>query len=275
VIAMPDEDKEHNRTLKRTVKKIRKSLDDKQFYPRANVMLDRVVLTLVSKSVNVAQGVVSLIDAGLPEEAFGLSRTLVEVALSLRFITNRDSERRANRFAHYSAKWKLELIRRAIKHFKAQDSKGQLQPKYTKSQLRKMTPDYERMVKLARKYPKRFAAGWSGKNVKEMALEADGHDKIDGKPVVWEFDYDWIYAWTSQYVHATAPCMDSHVTEPLEAFVVQIAPERTMGVGTSAVVNTALYLWKILRMAFPALGESFPAELSDPLEKLLLKIYES
>ena len=49
---------------------------------------------------------------------------------------------------------------------------------------------------------------------REMALDADGHDKIDGKPVVWEFDYDWIYAWTSQYVQATAACMDSHVTEP-------------------------------------------------------------
>lgn len=272
---MPQGEKEHNRTLKRTVTKIRQFLDNEQFYPRANVMLDRVVLALVSKSVNVAQGVVSLIDAGLPEEAFGLSRTLVEVALNLRFVTNRDSERRAKRFAHYSAKWKLELIRRAVKHFKAQDSNGQLQPKYTKKQLRKMTPDYKRMVRLARKYPKRFAAGWSGKNVREMAFEADGHDKIDGKPVVWEFDYDWIYAWTSQYVHATAVSMDSHVTEPREVFVVQIAPERTLGIGTSAVVNTALYLWKILRMALPAIGQPFSEELSNPLEKLLLKIYDT
>jgi hypothetical protein len=272
---MPEDKTKHSRTLKRTVGKIRKFLDDAQFYPRANVMLDRAALALVSKSVNVAQGVTCLIDAGLPEEAFGLSRTLVEIALNLRFITNRHSERRARRFAHYSAKWKLELIRRAAKHFKVQDSKGRPQPKYTKKELRKMMPDYARMVRLARKYPKRFGAGWSGKNAKEMALEADGHDRIDGKPVVWEFDYDWIYAWTSQYVHATAVSMDSHVTEPREAFVVQIAPDRTRGVGTSAVVNTALYLWKILRMAFPALGQSFPAELSDPLEKLLLKIYET
>jgi Family of unknown function (DUF5677) len=110
---MPVAEKEHNRTLKRTVKRIRKFLDDEQFYPRANVVLDRVVLALVSKSVNVAQGVVSLIDAGLPEEAFGLSRTLVEIALSLRFVTNRDSERRAKRFAHYSAKWKLERKRQS------------------------------------------------------------------------------------------------------------------------------------------------------------------
>jgi hypothetical protein len=232
-------------------------------------------LALVSKSVNVAQGVVSLIGAGLPEEAFGLSRTLVEIALSLRFVTNRYAERRATKFAHYSAKWKLELIRRALKHFKSQDSKGQPQPKYTKAQLRKMTPDYKRMIQLARKYPKRFSAGWSGKNVREMAIEADGHDKIDGKPVVWEFDCDWIYLWTSQYVHATAACMDSHVTQPSEAFAVQIAPHRTQGVGTSAVANTALYLWKILRMAFPAIGQPFPANLSEPLEKLLLEIYEA
>lgn len=79
------------------------------------------------------QVVVCLIDEGLPEEAFGLSRTLVEIALSLRFITNRYAERRARRFAHYSAEWKLELIRRAVKHFKSQDAKGQLQPKYTKA----------------------------------------------------------------------------------------------------------------------------------------------
>ena len=183
---------------------------------------------------------------------YALAQIIVSIRFACFFTLETPSLRRANRFAHYSAKWKLELIRRAVKHFKAQDSKGQLQPKHTKTQLRKMTPDYKRMVKLARKYPKRFAAGWSGKNAREMALEADGHDKIDGKPVVWEFDYDWIYAWTSQYVHATAACMDSHVTEPREAFVVQIAPERTLGVGTSAVVNTALYLWKIRRMGVPS-----------------------
>jgi len=54
---MPQTDKEHNRDLKRTVKKVRKFLNDQQFYPRANVMLDRAVLALVSKSVNVAQGI--------------------------------------------------------------------------------------------------------------------------------------------------------------------------------------------------------------------------
>jgi hypothetical protein len=34
----------------------------------------------------VAQGINALIDAGFPEEAFGLSRTMVEIALNLRFI---------------------------------------------------------------------------------------------------------------------------------------------------------------------------------------------
>ena len=97
---MPQSEKEHNRDLKRSVKKTREFRDDQHVHPRANVMLGRVV-ALVSKSVNVAEGVVCLIDAGLPEEAFGLSRTLVEIALGLRFVTTSYAELRA-RFAHSS-----------------------------------------------------------------------------------------------------------------------------------------------------------------------------
>ena len=59
-------------------------------------MLDRVVLALVSKAVTLSEAVDCLVDAGFDEEAFGLSRTLVEVAFNLRFVLNHDSERRAN-----------------------------------------------------------------------------------------------------------------------------------------------------------------------------------
>ncbi len=251
-----------------------------RIYPRGNVFLDKVVLAHVSKGLKVAQGVLYLVDAGLPEEAFGLSRTLVEVAFNLRFITNKYSERRARRFVHYYAVWKLEQIRRAVKHFKGgKDKLGRPQPKYTKAQLRKQVPQYETMVKLARKFPNRNSwtqtHNWKASRggAWKMAVEPDKYEKVDGQPVKWEFDYDWIYFWTSQYVHATVACMDSHSVVPREAFVINIAPERGEHTAGLAVFNTALYLHKILVMAFRAIKHDFPEnDLFAPLGKLLTEM---
>jgi hypothetical protein len=103
-----------------------------------------------------------------------------------------------------------------------------------------------------------------------MAIEPDKHEKVDGQPVTWEFDYDWIYFWTSQYVHATVVCMDSHSVVPKEAFSINIAPQRGEHTAGLAVFNAALYLQKILVMAFRALKHDFPEdELLKPLGKLL------
>ena len=280
---MPKVQPEHKRQLKRAVRKVASFLNEQRYYPRGNVLLDRVVLALVSKAVKVAQGVICLIDAKLPEEGFGLSRTLVEIALSLRFITNRHSERRARRFVRYVGKWKVQMMRR-LEGLSTRDDKGQPRLKYTPKELKSMMPDYKLMLKWARAYPTSPGAHWSqarygkkgkkGKagNARTLAEEADGHEKVNGARVNWRFDYEWVYSWTSQYVHATAACLDSHVVEPRQAFVVQIAPERAQVMETSAVFNTALYLDKILRMAFRAIGQPVPTKVFEPLEELLLRL---
>jgi hypothetical protein len=282
---MPPPEPEHKRLLKRTVKSISSFLNEQRYYPRANVMLDRVVLALVSKAVKVAQGVICLIEAGLADEAFGLSRTLVEIAFSLRFITNRYSERRARRFVHYVGKWKIQMMRR-LESQTTVDAAGRSQPKYTKAQLRKMMPDYELMLKWAREYPKSSGAHWSqaryGKNGKKgkssNARNAGTRSRWarDGQrhPRQLAVRLRMGLLMDVPYVHATAACMDAHVTEPLEAFRVQIAPHRS-SVGDSAVFNTALYLHKILRMGFAGIGQPFPAKLSEPLQKLLMQIAEA
>ena len=102
----------HKQQLKLSIRRTKAFLNKQGYYPRQNVMADAVILGLMSKAVKVAEGVVVLLDAGLPDEAFGLSRTLVEVALNLRFITNRYTERRARRFARYAGKWKIQMMRR-------------------------------------------------------------------------------------------------------------------------------------------------------------------
>ena len=103
-----------------------------------------------------------------------------------------------------------------------------------------------------------------------MAQEPDRYEVLYGLPFRWEFDYDWIYFWTSQYVHATAVSMDTHAVHPREAFLVRIAPERGEHTAGLAVFNAAVYMWKILVMAFRALKHPFPPTLSKPLWDLLI-----
>lgn len=276
------------REMKRLLRKIVAFIDNQRFYPRGHVFLDKVVLGHVSKALNVAQSIMAMIDAGFPEEAFGVSRTMVEIALNLRYITNRNSEQRAKRFVHYIARWKLELIRRALKHFHRSDeygnwvldSSGNKIPSYTKADLRKMLDKktYHAYAKAARKYPKRTSWTDTGSRASRggawmMAMEPDRYESVNGVPMKWEFDYDWMYFWTSQYVHATVVSMeDGHATRPTDPFVVRKPSQFGRNNAEMAVFNAAVQLNKILLMAYRTLGEPYPPEIAEPLGAFVVKM---
>jgi hypothetical protein len=281
---------QHKRDLKRILRDLQAYFDNAFIYPRGNLLLDRVVLIHVSKALRVAQSVMALIDAGYGEEAFGLSRTMVEVGLNLRFITNRHSVRRAQRFVDYKSVWQLELKRRSLKHFYQRDEQGQLIldekgekiPTYTKAELRKRMSDYPLHVKAARKFPK-YASSWTdtrhrkGKRskttgVRMMAKEPDRYEFVSGVPFNWEFDYDWMYFWTSQYVHGTVVCMESHAVYPRQPFSIHNAPARLKHTEGLAAFNTAAQLNKILLAAFRAIGHEYPAKLSTRMSNLLFSM---
>ena len=136
-------------------------------------------------------------------------------------------------------------------------------------------PDYKKVVKIARKFPNRTS--WTETQNRKasrggawmMAQERDKFEKVGGVPLKWGFDYDWIYFWTSQYVHATVVSVDTHAVLPREAFSIRLAPERGYHTAGLAVFNTGLYLHKILVMAFRAIKHPFPDELAKPLGNLL------
>lgn len=277
---------QRKREMKRQLHKIVAFFDDETLYPRGNLFLDKVVLAHVSKSLNVAQGIMALIDAGFPEEAFGMSRTMVEIALNLRFITNRNPEQRAKRFVHYLSRWKMELMRRSLKHFFRADAngnwvlddKGDKIPNYTKADFRRMLPKYKMHAQIARKFPKRTSWTDTGSKVSRggvwmMAMEPDSYESVNGVPMKWEFDYDWMYFWTSQYVHATVVSMEpSHATRPTHRFVVRKPFQHTQSNADMAVFNTAVQLNKILLMAFRALGHPYPPKIADPLGNFVVKM---
>ena len=45
-----------------------------------------------------------LIDAGFTDEAFGMTRTLVDIFFTPHYIANKDTEERALRYAHFTSK---------------------------------------------------------------------------------------------------------------------------------------------------------------------------
>lgn len=63
--------------------------------------------------------------------------------------------------------------------------------------------------------------------------------------------------------------MDSHAVLPRQVFKVYVARQLGEHTGGLAIFNTALYLSKILAMAFRAIGHDFPTDLSTPLGDLL------
>jgi Family of unknown function (DUF5677) len=284
---LQDPTPQRKREIKRLLRRIVNLIDNQSFHPRGHVFLDKVVLAHVSKALNVAQGVMVLIDTGFPEEAFGVSRTIVEIALNLRYITNRNSEQRAKRFVHYVARWKMELMRRSLKHFYVTDekgdwvldAKGQKIPQYTKGDFQKMLKGkYAMHAKVARKYPKRTSWTDTGNKATRggvwmMAMEPDRYDSVNGVPMKWEFDYDWMYFWTSQYVHATVISMeDGHATRPAQRFVVRKPFQDGHSSADMAAFNTVVELNKILVMAYRALGHSYPSEIADPMGDLIFKM---
>jgi hypothetical protein len=279
---------QRKREMKRLLRKIVAFIDNQGIYPRSQVFLDKVVLAHVSKALNVAQSIMALIDAGFPEEAFGVSRTMVEIALNLRYITNRNSEQRAQRFVHYIARWKMELMRRGLKHFYRTDengnwvldANGEKIPNYTKADFRNMLEKkrYAAYVKAARKYPKRTSWTDTGSKATKggawmMAMEPDKYESVNGVPMKWEFDYDWMYFWTSQYVHATVVSMeDGHATSPTEPFIVRKPSQPARSSADMAAFNAAVQLNKILLMAHRALGYTYPPEIANPLGAFVVKM---
>jgi hypothetical protein len=74
------------------------------YYPPLNAYRYTVVLALYSKCLTVAEATLALIDAGFSDEAFGMTRTLVDIYITLRYIANKDTEERARLFYRFIAK---------------------------------------------------------------------------------------------------------------------------------------------------------------------------
>src|ERR1035438_71141 len=80
-------------------------LNDLELYPRGRgIFLDAVVLAILSKSIRVGGAICLLVEQDFHSEAFALSRTMLELALYARYISNADSFNRSEMFVKFVAK---------------------------------------------------------------------------------------------------------------------------------------------------------------------------
>ena len=282
---MSDEQPIDRNEFRQLCNRIHSFIDEQGFFIRAthgHRWLDSLCLAFISKALSVSRGVISLVEADLEEEAFGFMRTLLEMALNLRYITNgRTPDVRAKRFIHFQSKIKMEWGRRGMKHFH-----------WTPEEARDLR-NYKNFVKWEKKFPRQSwyqtkkNGAWTG----TLALEPDRYEKVPlvnehgkivfnkrGKPkmvpATWAFDYFWIYFWTSSFVHVNVDSLSNHAAVPGIPFKVYAKGCKRKGYlpadfGDQALFSTLVYLRAILIFAYRGLNSAPPENLLAALQEIV------
>ena len=76
------------------ITRLEKFINDWEMLPATADVRNRVFLALLSKALTVGRAICALVKDGFPAEAFGLSRTLIEIFFSVRYMSNNDTEAR-------------------------------------------------------------------------------------------------------------------------------------------------------------------------------------
>jgi hypothetical protein len=232
------------------IKRLERHLNGLKMIPATHRYRNAVILGLLSKALTVARAICLLVELGFPAEAFGVSRTLIEIYFCVRYVSNQDTEARCKTYVDYHARVRQEWQTIIMKY-------------YPHTPPDRITLDDD-VVETAKEFKSKAHWTGSGGQAKLMALEPDEFEKDEhGQPEKSEFDYDALYFWTSHFVHVTVVGIEGHACEPREVFKVRgrswIDKER----GTDGLFNTLVFLDKIFIRACRAMNEEQPEALQD------------
>ncbi len=236
------------------IEALEKYLNDLAIIPSTSYVGTAVLLALLSKSLTVARAICCLVESGFPAEAFGLTRTLVDLYLTVHYIANKDTETRAKTYIEYFAKVHAEW--------------GAINAKYYPGRKLIEPAFHEEAMKVAEKFKSKHAWTGIGGQTRMMAFEEDTVDiGDDGKPFKSEFDYEVIYFWASHFVHGTVIALDAHEMEPCKAFSVRGGKPKQY-FGDTALFNVLAFVVRAFVCALRAMREEQPKVLEDIVEQL-------
>jgi hypothetical protein len=219
---------------------VKERLNARCYYPPLNAYRYSVALALYSKAITVAEAALVLLDAGFGDEAFGMTRTLVDIYFTMRYIANQETEERAKQFYKFIAKdvhgW-AEIVKEYFPHLSQ--------------------PVRPEILQTAATYPSPHS--WSGKTAKDMAEEPDNFetDPATGKPAVHKIPYRIMYRWTSHFVHPTIAALKNHVVQPgRDSFTVRAMHEEDLR--HLAAFNIAAYLGMMMISFYRIMSDPQP-----------------
>jgi hypothetical protein len=227
------------------IEELENYLNELEMIPATHRYRNAVILALLSKALTVSRAICALVEAGFPAEAFAMSRTLIEIYFCVRYISNKDTETRAETYANYHARVRQEWQTIIMKYY----------PNKTPAEIRLDADVLERAQEFKSK------AHWTGHGgqAKMMALEEDPlEEDPQGQPEKSEFDYDALYFWTSHFVHATVVAAEAHAAEPGEVFRVHARSWVDRGRAEDALFNIAVFLYKLFIRACRGMNEEQP-----------------
>ncbi len=107
------------RQVRTQIKRLERYINNLQMIPASRFYRSKVILPLFSKALTVGRAICVLVDKGFPAEAFGMSRTLVDMYFCVRYMSNKDTEARITTYVEYWARVHEEWGKIITKHFPA------------------------------------------------------------------------------------------------------------------------------------------------------------
>jgi len=235
-----------------SIEKLERYIDDAAFIPATQQHRGQIILALFSKALTMGRAICSLVQAGFSAEGFGMGRTLIDIHLVVRYIANKDTEARAERFAMFFTK--------------DQEGWQRVVPKYYPQFVALDTPERREILAIAKNY--RNPNDWSGEpeKTKSLAKEPDTYEfDSAGNGITAEFDYEIMFKYTSHFVHSTVCALEGHIAERGDTFKIRAHwnPSR----------KASLALFNVLAMTSQIFVSGFRALRHDQPEEILQEIF--
>lgn len=221
---------------------------------------DIIGLAMVSKAFALADSCLRLLTANLTDEAFGLSRSIVECATNLRYITGDAAllNRRSRDFVDYALAHKAFWAHYALEQFAGKKEEREIRD-YAKQQG--IIPD----TKPARRH-------WSGLSgfiwdVMNIDHPLDGPVTPKYKKAAYAADYFQ----TSAFVHCSLSAIDNYFVEEGTPFRVS-SSNRLHETGQSTLFIVLTYLHSSIAYALYGMNVDRPTKLNMLFRKTLGKM---
>jgi len=174
-----------------TFRLLQNEIDSSLFCPRNGYAFEHVPLMVMSRVLRIGLAICHLVKGGFCGEAFGLTRSVLEAFFIVKYISTKDSEKRAQSYLDYTEAYYFnqeEIRKRYFPHIP--------RPEWVTEEL------LDRVKQRFGANPRKWVAAHN------MAAEYYDHpaeiDASTGKGYQALSDYDGMYEMTSHYVHVTA-----------------------------------------------------------------------